>query len=46
MKNTDLMFEENESTLRPQYLKDYVGQANMKEMLNFFIKTAIQREET
>ena len=46
MKNTDLMFEENESTLRPQYLKDYVGQANMKEMLNVFIKTAIQREET
>ena len=46
MKNTDLMFEENEFTLRPQYLKDYVGQANMKEMLNVFIKTAIQREET
>ena len=46
MKNTDLMFEENESTLRPQYLKDYVGQANMKDMLNVFIKTAIQREET
>ncbi len=46
MVNTDLMFEENEATLRPQYLKDYVGQSNMKEMLNVFIQTAIQRKET
>ena len=46
MKNTDLMFEENESTLRPQLLKDYVGQKNLKEMLNVFIQTAKFRSET
>ena len=46
MKNNDLMFEENDSTLRPQFLKDYVGQSNLKEMLNVFIKTAKFRSET
>ena len=46
MGNTDLMFEENESSLRPQQLKDYVGQTNLKEMLNVFIQTARRREET
>ena len=46
MENTDLMFEENESSLRPQELKDYVGQTNLKEMLNVFIQTAKRREET
>ena len=46
MEKNDLMFEENESSLRPQYLKDYVGQSNLKEMLNVFIQTAIRREET
>lgn len=35
-----------EQTLRPKYLKDYVGQDALKEMLNIFIKTAIKREET
>ena len=46
MKNTDLMLEENESTLRPQTLKEYVGQSNLKEMLNVFIQTAKKRSET
>lgn len=46
MGTNDLMFEENEAYLRPQVLKDYVGQANLKEMLNVFIQTAKQREET
>ena len=46
MEKNDLMFEENESSLRPQHLKDYVGQSNLKEMLNVFIQTAIRREET
>ena len=40
------MFEENEASLRPQVLKDYVGQTNLKEMLNVFIQTAKIREET
>ena len=38
MIKNDLMFEENESTLRPQTLNEYVGQSNLKEMLNIFIK--------
>ena len=46
MIKNDLMFEENESTLRPQTLNEYVGQSNLKEMLNIFIKTAKLREET
>ena len=46
MGSNDLMFEENESTLRPQVLSEYVGQTNLKEMLNVFIQTAKQREET
>ena len=46
MGTNDLMFEENEAYLRPQVLSDYVGQTNLKEMLNVFIQTAKQREET
>jgi Holliday junction DNA helicase RuvB len=46
MEKHDLMFEENEASLRPQVLKDYVGQTNLKEMLNVFIQTAKIREET
>lgn len=46
MVKNDLMFEENEASLRPQTLKEYVGQTNLKEMLNVFIKTARLREET
>lgn len=46
MQNSDLMFDENESSLRPQVLNDYVGQTNLKEMLNVFIQTAKLREET
>lgn len=45
-KIEDLLFEESESSLRPKALTDYVGQENIKEMLNVFIKTALQREET
>lgn len=46
MQNNDLMFEENEASLRPQLLNEYVGQTNLKEMLNVFIQTAKLREET
>ena len=45
VKIEDLMFEENESGLRPQSLKEYVGQSELKEMLNVFIQTALQRQE-
>ncbi len=45
MIKDDFIFEENDSSLRPQALKDYVGQSNLKEVLNIFIQTAKQRNE-
>lgn len=42
----DMMFEESENTLRPKRLCDYVGQTNLKEMLNVFIQSAKTRNET
>ena len=44
--NEDLILDESESSLRPQTLKEYVGQSDLKEMLNVFIQTALQRRET
>ena len=40
---SDLSFDRS---LRPQKLVDYVGQEELKEMLNIYIKTALKREET
>lgn len=40
-KNNDF-----EQSLRPQFLNEYIGQEEIKEMLNVYIKTALQREET
>ncbi len=37
--------EDENKTLRPQYLKEYVGQANAKEMLEVYIKAALSRNE-
>lgn len=45
MEKDDLLFEENESNLRPQTLKEYIGQQDMKETLNVFIQTAKMRKE-
>ena len=45
MIKDDFIFEENDSSLRPQYLNDYVGQTNLKEVLNIFIQTAKKRNE-
>ena len=45
MNKEDLMKLEDQ-TLRPRYLKEYVGQDSLKEMLNIFITTALKREET
>ena len=42
----DMLFEESEASLRPKRLSDYVGQTNLKEMLNIFIQTAKLRNET
>ncbi len=44
--NEDMLFEESEASLRPKRLCDYVGQTNLKEMLNVFIQTAKLRNET
>ncbi|MFA6890182.1 MAG: Holliday junction branch migration DNA helicase RuvB [Bacilli bacterium] len=45
MEKDDLLFEESESNLRPQTLKEYIGQHDMKETLNIFIQTAKMRKE-
>lgn len=37
--------EDYDSTLRPRYLKEYVGQEKLKENLEVFIKAAIMRDE-
>ena len=37
--------DEIESSLRPQTLKEYVGQEELKEMMEIFIKTAKMRSE-
>ena len=33
------------TNLRPQLLKEYIGQTDIKEMMNVFVKTALLREE-
>ena len=37
--------EDEDSSLRPQTLKEYVGQADLKENLEVFIKAAKMRDE-
>ena len=45
---TELIEQDNEieKTLRPQYLKDYIGQELVKEKMSIFIEAAKQRKET
>lgn len=45
-KNEDLTLTEYDKSLRPKKLCDYIGQDDIKEMLNIYIKTALKREET
>lgn len=47
MISTELMEEDRrlENTLRPQMLKDYIGQVKVKENLKIYIEAARQREE-
>lgn len=45
-KNEELSLTEYDKSLRPKRLSDYVGQAEVKEMLNVYIQTALKREET
>lgn len=37
--------EDEDQTLRPQLLNQYIGQSNIKEMLDVYIKAALKREE-
>lgn len=37
--------EDEELSLRPQYLKEYIGQADIKEMLDVYIQAAKRRNE-
>ncbi len=37
---------EYDRTIRPKMLADYVGQNDIKEMLNIYIQTALRREES
>ncbi|HKM29813.1 MAG TPA: Holliday junction branch migration DNA helicase RuvB [Bacilli bacterium] len=46
MNNDELVFAEYDNSLRPKRLVDYIGQDDIKEMLNVFITTARQREES
>ena len=36
---------EDDNTLRPKYLKDYIGQSKVKEMIDIYIKAAKLRDE-
>ncbi|MDG0888240.1 Holliday junction branch migration DNA helicase RuvB [Paracholeplasma manati] len=39
------MKEDEDQTLRPQKLNEYIGQKDIKEMLDVYIKAALKREE-
>ena len=36
---------DDDNTLRPKYLKDYIGQTKVKEMVDIYIKAAKKRDE-
>ena len=38
--------EDDDVTLRPQLLKDYIGQEKIKEQLYVYIKAALKRNES
>lgn len=40
------MKEDEDQTLRPQKLNEYVGQKDIKDMLDVYIKAALKREES
>ena len=41
----ELLLEDDEQTLRPQMLDAFVGQDNVKEMLDIYIKASLKRTE-
>src|SRR5690625_1883 len=51
MKKNEILQEENfdleeEQTLRPQVLDDFVGQKDLRESLDIYIKAALKRNES
>lgn len=48
MENRDLIEKvtEYDINLRPKQLDEFIGQKDIKEMMNVFMQTALQREET
>ena len=46
VNQTFTSFDEEEQTLRPQKLSEYVGQSELKEMLDVYITTAKKRKES
>lgn len=48
MENRDLIEKvtEYDINLRPTRLSEFIGQKDIKEMMNIFVQTALQREET
>lgn len=46
MEFNETQLIEYDKSIRPKMLNDYVGQDDIKEMMNIYIKTALKREET
>jgi len=46
LEKQKIVGDEEELTLRPQTLMEYIGQNEIKEMLKVFIKTALYRQES
>lgn len=44
--SSEEQLEDNEYSLRPKYLREYIGQKELKEELSVYIQAAKQREET
>ncbi len=44
--SAEAIYDEEDSSLRPQTLKEYVGQSDLKENLEVFIKAAKMRDES
>ncbi|NLK12794.1 MAG: Holliday junction branch migration DNA helicase RuvB [Candidatus Phytoplasma sp.] len=43
--STDVFLEDEEQTLRPKYLSQYIGQSDIKEVLEVYIKASKKRDE-
>ena len=45
-RNEEMVLRDFDKSLRPKRLSDYVGQEEIKEILNIYISAALKREET